>query len=100
MNTPSVISCFSNLFSFLGMPGYVHSDKGPSFVSKELKDWLHSKGTAPRSRMKWTDRKVQWNSYENNHLSTQIKEFRNEILANSSSRYLAFNSFLNQYYDQ
>ena len=46
MDTPTVISCLSNLFSFLGMPGYVHSDRGPSFMSNELKDWLHSKGIA------------------------------------------------------
>ena len=46
MDTPTVISRLSNLFSFLGMPSYVHSDRGPSFMSKELKDWLHSKGIA------------------------------------------------------
>ena len=27
-----------------GLPAYVHSDRGSSFLSKELKDWLHSKG--------------------------------------------------------
>ena len=46
LDTPTVISCLSSLFSLLGMPGYVHSDRGSSFMSKELKDWLHSKGIA------------------------------------------------------
>ena len=42
----TVISCLNDLFSTFGMPAYVHSDRGPSFLSEELKSYLHSKGIA------------------------------------------------------
>ena len=44
LNTSTVISCLESLFSFVGMPGYLHSDRGRSFVSKELKQYLMCKG--------------------------------------------------------
>ena len=46
MTTVTVIKCLTQLFAIFGYPGFVHSDRGPSFMSKELKDWLHSKGIA------------------------------------------------------
>ena len=46
VSTPSVIKCLTQLFSIFGLPAYVHSDRGQAFLSKELKDWLHSKGVA------------------------------------------------------
>ena len=49
VSTPTVIRGLSSIFAIFGLPGYVHSDRGPSFMSKELKDWLHSKGV-PTSR--------------------------------------------------
>ena len=42
MTTETVKSCFTQLFALFGTPGFVHSDRGPSFMSKELKDFLHS----------------------------------------------------------
>ena len=48
-STPTVIKCLGNLFSIFGMPGYVRSDCGPSFMSEELKRWLFEKGI-PSSR--------------------------------------------------
>ena len=42
----TVISCFLNLFSIFGAPSYIHSDRGSSFMSKELKDFLTSYGVA------------------------------------------------------
>ena len=44
--TSSVITCLGNLFSIFEMPGYVHSNQGPSFISDELKAWLFSKAIA------------------------------------------------------
>ena len=44
--TSTVIKCLGNLFSIFEMPGYVNSDRGPSFISDELKTWLFSKGIA------------------------------------------------------
>ena len=49
VSTPTVIKCLGNLFSIFGMPGYVHSGRGPSFTSEELKRWLFEKGI-PSSR--------------------------------------------------
>ena len=46
MVTPTVIKCLVQLFSLFGMPGYVHSDRGPSLISEELKSFLHSRGIA------------------------------------------------------
>ena len=46
MNSTTVIKCFNQLFSIFGMPGYVHSDRGRSLISTELKDYLNSKGVA------------------------------------------------------
>ena len=46
MTASTVNDCFSQLFSLFGMPSFVHSDRGPSFMSKEVKDFLLSKGVA------------------------------------------------------
>ena len=46
MVTPTVIKCLVQLFSLFGMPGYVHSDRGPSLISDELRSFLHSRGIA------------------------------------------------------
>jgi len=46
MTTETVIKCLDNLFSMFGMPAYIHSDRGTSFMSKELKQHLHSLGVA------------------------------------------------------
>ena len=43
-STSTVIKRLDNLFSVFGMPGYVHSDRGPSVMSEELKRWLFEKG--------------------------------------------------------
>lgn len=46
MTSETVIRCLSNLFSIFGMPGYIHTDQGSSFMSNEFKNYLHSKGIA------------------------------------------------------
>ena len=46
MVTPTVIKCLAQLFSLFGMPGYLHSDRGPSLILEELKSFLHSQGIA------------------------------------------------------
>ena len=45
-DTNTVTACLSQLFSLFGMPAYVHSDRGPSLMSNELKQWLREKGIA------------------------------------------------------
>ena len=32
------------MFALFGLPGFVNSDRGSAFMSRELKNWLHSKG--------------------------------------------------------
>ena len=49
VKTTSVIVSLTSIFSLFGLPGYVHSDRGSSFMSNDLKDWLHTKGV-PTSR--------------------------------------------------
>ena len=46
VSTTTVIKCLNDLFSIFGMSGYVHSDRGTSFMSQELKQYLHTKGIA------------------------------------------------------
>lgn len=46
MSSQTVINCLCSLFSMFGMPSYVHSDRGTSFMSSELRSFLHSKGIA------------------------------------------------------
>ena len=46
MTSATVIQKFCQLFSIFGLPAYVHSDRGPSFMSEELKNFLQSKGIA------------------------------------------------------
>jgi hypothetical protein len=40
----TIIASLSDLFSLFGMPSFIHSDRGSSLMSKELKDFLTSKG--------------------------------------------------------
>ena len=45
-STASAISSLSFLFSLMGFPSFIHSDRGASFVSREFKDYLHKRGIA------------------------------------------------------
>ena len=46
MKTTTVIENLCKVFEVFGLPAYVHSDRGPSFMSKALKDFLTGKGIA------------------------------------------------------
>ena len=46
MSSATVISCLSTLFNIFGLPLYVHSDRGSSFISRELKQYLNDRGVA------------------------------------------------------
>lgn len=46
MTSETVIKCFSQLFSIFGMPAYIHSDRGSSFMSTDVRNFLHSRGIA------------------------------------------------------
>ena len=44
MTSKTVIQCLTQLFVIFGLPGYVHSDQGSAFMSKDLKDYLTARG--------------------------------------------------------
>lgn len=44
MSTGTVVNCLNQLFSIFGMPASIHSDRGTSFMSKELRDYLTKRG--------------------------------------------------------
>ena len=46
VSTTTVIKCLTTLFSIFGMPAYVRSDRGTSFMSRELQVFLRDKGVA------------------------------------------------------
>ena len=46
ITSATVINCLCQLFAIFGMPAYIHSDRGSSFMSAELKSFLVSKGIA------------------------------------------------------
>lgn len=46
MTTTTVIRCLTAIFSLFGLPNYVHSDRGSSFMSDELRRFLLGKGIA------------------------------------------------------
>jgi len=46
VSTNTVLKCLTSLFSLVGRPAYVHSDGGASFMSRELYEFLSSRGVA------------------------------------------------------
>ena len=46
MTSSTIITCLCSLFSMFGLPSYVHSDRGSSFLSRELRQFLNNKGIA------------------------------------------------------
>ena len=46
ISTATVIKCLTTLFSLFGMPAFIHSDRGASFMSHELQAFLAGKGIA------------------------------------------------------
>ena len=46
MHSSTVIKCLDQIFTLCGMPSYIHSDRGTSFLSQELKEYLSQRGIA------------------------------------------------------
>ena len=46
MSSTTVIKCLQELFSIFGTPLYIHSDRGASFMSQDLKQYLITLGIA------------------------------------------------------
>lgn len=46
MAADTTIRCLTSLFLVWGLPEYVHSDRGPAFISSEYQNFMHEKGVA------------------------------------------------------
>jgi hypothetical protein len=46
IHSSTVIECLHSLFTMFGAPAYVHSDRGQSFMSQELQNYLRGNGIA------------------------------------------------------
>ena len=46
LSAKTVIECLTSLFCTFGFPCYIHSDRGASFMSRELKAFLLIRGIA------------------------------------------------------
>lgn len=46
LSATTVVRCLSELFTVFGVPAYVHSDRGTSFMSSEVKSFLLERGVA------------------------------------------------------
>ena len=46
MTATTIIKCLCQMFAIFGMPSYIHSDRGPSFMSEELRQFLLGRGIA------------------------------------------------------
>ena len=56
LSSSTVIKCFNQLFALFGMPSYVHNDRAPDFLSKEVRDYLHSRGIATSKTSRYNPR--------------------------------------------
>ena len=56
MESRTVIKCFNQLFAIFGMPGFIHNDRAPDFLSDEVKQYLHSKGIATSKTSRYNPR--------------------------------------------
>lgn len=46
ISSQTVISCLTSIFTMFGTPGYIHSDRGTSFMSSSVKEFLTRNGIA------------------------------------------------------
>ena len=53
INSSTVIKCLCQLFAIFGMPSYVHSDRGSSLISEELKQFFNGQGIATSRTSKY-----------------------------------------------
>lgn len=53
LSASTVIDCLESIFALCGDAGYVHSDRGSSFMSSELKSYLLSRGIASSNSTKY-----------------------------------------------
>ena len=56
METKTVIRCLMEIFTATGIAGFVHSDRGPSLISSELRTWFTKNGIAFSNSAKYNPR--------------------------------------------
>ena len=83
----TVINCLMQ-FSVFGMPAFIHSDRGSSFLSGAVKDFLNNRGIA-------MSRSTPYNAVGN----AQVKRY-NDIIPNSVTLALASKNLLTKMWQQ
>ena len=76
VSTLTIIRCLCQLFAIFGMPAYVHSERGSSFMSDELLRFFLNKGittsrTSLLPSLQWSDEKIQWYNLEGGNYGSQ-----------------------------
>ena len=80
VSTNTVVKCLTSLFSLVGMPAYVHSDRGASFMSRELHEIPVFKRGGFESNYqlqpgrKRSSREMQWCDMESRYYEFEIQE--------------------------
>ena len=46
ISAAAIIQCLCSLFAIFGSPAYIHSDRGASFMSEQLRQFLHERRVA------------------------------------------------------
>ncbi|KRZ96710.1 Retrovirus-related Pol polyprotein from transposon gypsy [Trichinella sp. T8] len=60
ISTQTVSKCLTQLFYLFGMPAYIHTDRGSSFMSNDLKTYLHSLGVVTSRTTAHNPQAEQW----------------------------------------
>jgi len=68
MTTKTVISCLSTLFVMFGFPCYIHSERGRSIASKDVVNFLHSKGISTSTQAVQSMRRLMGLTLEDNRV--------------------------------
>ncbi|CAM1325736.1 Uncharacterised protein at_DN2520 [Pycnogonum litorale] len=78
MTASTVIKCLTQLFSIFGMPLYIHSDRGSSFMNSEVKSFLLNLGSARAELLHITHKEMDsvrgiMYHLENGHIGSTFK---------------------------
>ena len=79
ISSRAVITHLCSLFSVFGMPSYIYSDRGSSFMSSELKSFLYSKDIAttrtncPQPHRERTSSAITWDKLEIYYSCIEVK---------------------------
>ncbi|KRX35174.1 hypothetical protein T05_8406 [Trichinella murrelli] len=96
ISTQTVSKCLTQLFYLFGMPAYIHTDHGSSFMLNDLKTYLHSLGVVtsrttahnPQALKSHNLRIEQWEEVIGLALHSQLVSCRQQLTVPLMSVYL------------